>query len=256
MRASGRLIGSILLERYDYTPGPAVSLDRHTHERYQLCFNPDFIGQVWIGGEWHVVPRGEMTLVPPGETHAVRDVADRTTSGTYRVLYVEPDLFGTASFGSFQHAGGTLAKRFERLHQVLEHPATRLEREDRIVLMLAELRARFDRPVVVAPAVGPQPALLARDYLHDHVSDNVGLTDLAREVNLSPYHLLRVFRRDFGLTPHGYQMQARVEHAKRFLARGATVTQAAHDSGFFDSSHLNRHFRRVVGVSPVRYADR
>lgn len=84
--ASGRLTGSVLIERYDYEPGPATALDRHTHDQYQLCYNPDYVGQVWIGGEWHTVPRGEVALVPPGETHAVRDVDDRSTPGTYEAM--------------------------------------------------------------------------------------------------------------------------------------------------------------------------
>ena len=257
--ATGRLTGSVLVERYDYTPGPAVSLDRHSHDQYQLCYNPDYVGQVWIGGAWHTVPRGELALVPPGETHGVRDVEDRSTSGTYRVLYVEPHLFGDAGFRGFPHTGGALARRFHRLHSVLEHPAPpQLERDGRLVLMLAELATRYAcAPVDPGPPTpARRQAFLARDLLRDHLSDNVVLTDLARAVNLSPFHLLRVFRSEFGLTPHAYQLQARVEHAKRLLARGSSVTRAAHDSGFFDSSHLTRNFRRLVGVTPGRYGRR
>lgn len=253
--ATGRLTGSVLIERYDYQPGPAVALDRHSHDQYQLCFNPDFVGQVWIAGAWHTVPRGEVALIPPGETHGVRDVEDRSTPGTYRVLYVEPALFGDARFRGFPHAGGALAQRFHRLHAVLETPAPQLQRDDLLVLMLADLTVRYAGGPVAPRPVRParRQAFQARDLLRDHLSDNVALTDLARAVNLSPFHLLRVFRHEFGLTPHAYQVQARVEHAKRLLARGCSVTSAAHDSGFFDSSHLNRHFRRVVGVAPGRY---
>ncbi|HYN95142.1 MAG TPA: AraC family transcriptional regulator [Pilimelia sp.] len=256
LAATGRLTGAVLVERYDYAPGPAVALDRHTHDQYQLCFNPDYVGQVWIGGAWHTVPKGQVALVPPGETHGVRDVEDRSTPGTYRVLYVEPQLFGGSQFRGFPHTGGALAQRFHRLHAVLEHPAPpQLQRDDLLVLMLADLTRRYACGPVAPRALPParRQAFIARDLLRDHLSDNVALTDLARAVNLSPFHLLRVFRTEFGLTPHAYQIQARVEHAKRLLARGISVTRAAHDSGFFDSSHLTRHFRRLVGVAPGHY---
>lgn len=259
LAATGRLTGAVLVERYEYAPGPAVALDRHSHDQYQLCFNPDYVGQVWIGGAWHTVPKGEVALVPPGETHSVRDVADRSTPGTYRVLYVEPHLLGDARFRGFPHTGGTLARRFHRLHAVWEHPATpQLERDDLLVLMLAELTSRYASGPAAAGRLtaARRQAYLARDLLRDHLGENVALTDLAQAVNLSPFHLLRVFRAEFGLTPHAYQVQARVERAKRLLARGSSVTWAAHDSGFFDSSHLNRHFRRLVGVAPGRYGRR
>jgi AraC-like DNA-binding protein len=251
---AGRLDGPILVESYRYEPGPAASLDRHTHEHHQLCFNPDYVGSVWIGGAWHVVPRGEVTLVSPGETHAVRDVDDRVRSGTYRVVYLEPATFGSTRFPVFPHAGGSLTLAFRALCAAADRPASTLERQERLLVLVGQLTTRFAGRTGPAPTARA-PARLARCLLDERYRDNLSLVELARTVHLSPYHLLRVFRREYGLTPHLYQARVRVERAKRDIAAGATITRAAHDHGFHDASHLGRHFRQVVGVTPGRYRD-
>jgi AraC-like DNA-binding protein len=64
---------------------------------------------------------------------------------------------------------------------------------------------------------------------------------------------LRSFKRNIGMTPHAYQVQLRVDRARRMLAHGADVADAAAAAGFCDQSHLHRHFTRTVGVTPGVY---
>ncbi|PZF79138.1 helix-turn-helix transcriptional regulator, partial [Jiangella anatolica] len=94
----------------------------------------------------------------------------------------------------------------------------------------------------------------AREYLHEHRAATVTLADLARVSELSPYHLTRLFTADVGMPPHAYQLQLRIEHAKRLLLAGRPVSDAGHEAGFFDLSHFTRHFKRFVGVPPGAYA--
>jgi AraC-like DNA-binding protein len=72
-------------------------------------------------------------------------------------------------------------------------------------------------------------------------------------VQLSPFHLLRVFRAAVGLPPHAYQIQLRVARAKELLRAGMPIAAVAVEVGFVDQSHLTRHFKRLVGVPPGRY---
>jgi AraC-like DNA-binding protein len=81
----------------------------------------------------------------------------------------------------------------------------------------------------------------------------VSLGDLAAHVGLSPYHLLRSFRAQVGITPGAYQIQLRVLEARRRLREGAGIAATATELGFADQSHLTRHFQRIMGTSPGRY---
>jgi len=65
--------------------------------------------------------------------------------------------------------------------------------------------------------------------------------------------LLRVFRKELGIPPHAYLTQVRVLRAKKLLSVGIPIAQVAWETGFADRSHLNRHFKRLVGVAPGQY---
>ena len=73
----------------------------------------------------------------------------------------------------------------------------------------------------------------------------------AREVGLSAFHFLRLFRDVLGVTPHQYLVRARLRHAARLLAEeDRSITDIALDVGFADLSNFVRTFHRAAGVSP------
>jgi AraC-like DNA-binding protein len=249
MDVTGRLDDGVLLERYRYPPGPAVTLPSHAHEEYQLNLSFGEPGGVHYRGAFHVVPAGQVSVVMPGETHTPRDPGARTNPSVHLTLYVRPD-----DHPHFRDAGiddPDLARRFADLHRA---QPTDLARDVGLVTFLADLGQRHGG-VRTPPAPAAHRAVrTAREYLHANRTANVTLADLARETGLSRYHLTRVFTAGTGMPPHTYQLQLRVDLAKRLLLAGRTVTDAGHEAGFFDASHFTRHFKRHVGVPPGRYA--
>jgi len=81
----------------------------------------------------------------------------------------------------------------------------------------------------------------------------VALQELARVVNLSPFHLARVFRQTVGLPPHAYQTRLRLVQAKTLLAQGYDVGFVASETGFCDQSHFTQQFKRHYQVTPGSY---
>ncbi|CAA9481240.1 MAG: Transcriptional regulator, AraC family [uncultured Rubrobacteraceae bacterium] len=57
------------------------------------------------------------------------------------------------------------------------------------------------------------------------------------------------------MPPHAYQTQARLDRARSLLLRGWPPARVARETGFADQSHLTRRFKRLVGVTPGRYAE-
>jgi len=106
---------------------------------------------------------------------------------------------------------------------------------------------------------GAPPSAVARvtrtvRAIEHHPHTGLGLTSLAREAGLSPYHFLRTFERLTSVTPHQYVLRARLrEAAMRLAADSARVLDIALDSGFGDVSNFNRAFRAEFGVSPRAY---
>lgn len=79
------------------------------------------------------------------------------------------------------------------------------------------------------------------------------INDMAISIGISPYHMIRKFKRICGLTPHQFQIQCRVRRAQRLLEAGKSVTEAAYDTGFCDQSHFDRCFRKIVRLTPSEY---
>lgn len=93
----------------------------------------------------------------------------------------------------------------------------------------------------------------ALGHIERNFTDAVYLEDLAALAGLSVCRFVTVFRRQVGLTPHRFICHRRIRYAKALLREGVPLAQAASEAGFFDQSHLSRHFKSICGMTPGRY---
>jgi AraC-like DNA-binding protein len=208
----------------------------------------------------------------PDEVHSTMEMEDRRAPAKYRVLYAGPDrlrevateIGGGRGLGLPFFAEAVLrddepGMRYQHLHASFEGRSSQLGRDVGLLSTLAALVGRHARTSTSrGPLSGPHRAVdLARAYLEDNYTDDVSLDTLAQLVGLSPFHLARLFQQEVGMPPHAYQIQVRIAHAKRLLLQGLPVSRVAGETGFYDLSHLTRHFKRHIGVAPGCYvADR
>ncbi len=93
------------------------------------------------------------------------------------------------------------------------------------------------------------------DYIDAHLSADIQVAELARQVNLSPHHFSMLFKQAMGVSPHQYVLQKRIEEARRQVAAGQLrLSEVALNLGFSDQSHFSRAFRKMTGTTPTRYA--
>ena len=92
-------------------------------------------------------------------------------------------------------------------------------------------------------------------YIEEHLSEELSLTTLAEEIELSKYQLIRGFQKEKGTTPWKFLIKKRIEHVKELLENGAAPCQAAVESGFYDQSHMNKTFREATGQTPKEYQE-
>jgi AraC family transcriptional regulator len=88
-------------------------------------------------------------------------------------------------------------------------------------------------------------------HVREHIAQPILLGELARLVNLSTSYFSAAFKVAFGVSPHNYILQKRVEHAKEQMLRGnAPLSEIALACGLSDQAHLSRTFRRITGITP------
>lgn len=124
--------------------------------------------------------------------------------------------------------------------------------------LAARLRARYSRDTVPVGryglALSPMQVRRIREYIRKNLASNIGLTELAGQVNLSPHYFSMLFKHSLGVSPHRYVLQERIHEAQRKLPVGRTsISELALNLGFSDQSHFSRAFRKMTGTTPKRY---
>ena len=238
---------------------------RHSHPTYAIGVVRAGANRFRYRGSFHTAPAGTLCTVTPDEAHSVEPAGDRGFA--YWCLYPSIDLVtGAAEAIGGKHPSGTLV-----LPPVIEDVAAagllcavfeaeaatelRMARETRLLALLSHVLARHATASVVAHGKSASASALARarDILAACSSENLGLGQLAAMVGLDPFALARGFTRAYGLPPHAWLIQERVRRAQACLRAGTSPAAVAAEVGFADQSHLSRHFKRIVGVTPGLY---
>ena len=93
------------------------------------------------------------------------------------------------------------------------------------------------------------------DYINAYLDRDLSLKELSSLVQMSPHYFSQLFKGSTGTTPHQYVIQCRIDRAKKLIGQNQlSLAEIATLVGFADQSHLHRHFKRVVGVTPKTWS--
>ena len=239
------------------------SFAKHSHDGFAFGVIENGALEFSYRGEKLIASPGIINLVNPDEPH---DGYPATEEGwAYRMFYFDTELFQRAA----DEIGGKsvnlpffrdgiindpdLASEIHSFHAGLsDENMERLEMESRLLHMLVRfIRRHADMSYPLLKTGREHPAvLLAKRMMEDLSPQDISLAELSAESGLSPFHLIRVFKAETGLTPHRYLSQIRVRRAEQLIRQGIDLADTAHEVGFADQSHLNRHFKGITGITP------
>ena len=237
----------------------------HTHEAWTLLIVDDGMIRYDLHRHEHGALHQAVTLLPPRVPHNGRAA---TSSGfRKRVVYLDLSYLPASFVGRAVDRpvlfDPLLRQRIDQLHQALEEPGGELEAESRLAFVAERLQRHLGghpgaqgtvAPPAWAPQARPDLAHQLRELIDAGFRDKVTLKQASEAIHAHPAHLVRMFSREFGISPHQYLTGRRVDLARRLLLDGVPPSAAAATVGFFDQSHLNRSFRRLLGTSPGRFA--
>lgn len=226
-----------------------------------------------IGDEHHVVfprtpvvisrSRGEVVADPnvavlydAGETYRRSQVDPRGDECSYAELDEEllAEIAGTTRF---RHAAIPVDARVYALQwATIATSSGAYERDDLATdEQILTLLAHVVREAFALPETGGRDAgsivTKAKRVLAERMGERLSVDDVAREVPVSPYHLIRLFRQETGMTLHRYRMHLRLRASLDRLARRDEPIEAiARSLGFASHSHFTDRFRAVFGINP------
>jgi AraC-like DNA-binding protein len=231
------------------------------HQSLALCFVEQGAFNVRHCGVRYSVGTGALLVAQSGEITSCEDFDGKSK---HREFHCAPkaleaiaeevgDPFtGGRLFRSPFICDDSLRRPFLRFHAAMDSKPTPIESSSLLREFVGEMVLRYGKKPAATLRLGNERSAVKRvkECLESRYTENLTLEELARVANLSPFHLIRVFRKEVGLPPHAYQTRLRLNHAKSMLAQAATIGEAAVSAGFYDQSHFTNHFRKVFGYPP------
>jgi AraC-like DNA-binding protein len=242
--------------------GVTHTYPRHWHDEIHFCSYDAGYGHLQCRGRSYVVGEGDLVVTPPGEVH--ENWVDSADGIGFVGAYVDmPTLCGCLrqivegdpslpEFSELIVADAGVHRSFRRLC----FAENGLSQEESLLEFLSGLISKCVSVTRLKERVGEEPSAvrITREYIDEHFQKTISLAELGRLTGLSTFHLHRVFCRQTGMPPHAYQTQRRINRAKQLLREMRSLSEVALLTGFADQSHFTRHFRRLVGVTPGRFA--
>nr|WP_249173258.1 AraC family transcriptional regulator [Burkholderia dolosa] len=246
--------------------GRAICYAKHTHDTFSVGAIVGGTSTYLNGATNAHVGRGVLVIIDPEQVHACNPYGP--DAWAYRMVYVDvpwlarlqhslgrdpnTDFHGFAAKSTERR---DLFAQFGRFYRTLVAPRVDpLGKESAAVEFFTRLHGALDRDV---PHVrrGDDNAKLARaaDYIAAHCRDAVTLDAICAAADLSPSYLIRAFNARYGMTPHAFLIDRRVQYARAELRRGRPIADVALDAGFADQAHFQRAFRRIAAATPGQY---
>jgi AraC family transcriptional regulator len=205
----------------------------------------------------------KLTFVPAG--CAYRESHDTGAATRVTFLYLdptefhEPDENKTAFLPRIYFDDSVVWETASKLKNAIEgHDKSRLYIEALSGVLRHEL-SRVHHDVARVPAVyrGGLASWQKRVmvcYIEEHLGEQISLATLAALAQLSQHHFCRAFKQSFGVPPHQYQVQRRMDLAKLLLAnRNNSITDIALSLGYAQISSFSNAFRKTTGWTPTVY---
>lgn len=237
------------------------AFDPHRHDSYAIAITLGGLQAFGYRGAKQRSLPGQAVVLHPDEEHDGH--AGSEAGFRYRILYIAPRLIREAlgearPLPFVPEAVSNDPRLLAALRFALDDFTAPLEdlQVSQIVLELAEALVALDPslPARPSPTADSKAVERARTMLEEDLDRTLRAEELETATGLDRYALARQFRALLGTSPYRYRVMRRVDHARRLIEAGRSLSDAALACGFADQSHMSRHFRKAYGLPPGRWA--
>ena len=244
--------------------GRKVRYAKHAHETFSIGIVTNGRCTYLNGKTRERIGAGSVVVMNPGDAHACNPSHDDLWS--YRMLYVDvPWLIGMQQdlgislnhhlrpFSTTLTTQPELYAGLHRLYDVLtDQQAEHLQKHSAALTFMTAVHQALS-PAPALPLRGHRGLARAAEFMRHNHARALTLDQICSAANLSPSYLIRAFKDKYGLTPHAYLTNWRIEFSRSQLRRGRPIAEVALAAGFSDQAHLQRSFRKLVAATPGQY---
>lgn len=252
------------IEARSIRDGRKVCYAKHSHETFSIGAITGGNSIYLNGRTCERVGAGAVVVINPEEVHACNPIDDQPWS--YHMLYVdvpwltelqhEMGFSRNEDFKPFStklsgdpglHAG------LNRLCAILyEGDAEIMRKQEAAIAFFSGLQDLLNPGPAGSEAIS-RKLVRAAEYISENCTRSLKLDEICAAAELSSAYLIRSFKKHFGLTPHAYQINRRIQFCRGRLRQGHRIADVALEAGFADQAHLQREFKRLVAATPGQY---
>ncbi|PKR56010.1 AraC family transcriptional regulator [Thalassospira marina] len=263
--------------------GRDIRSDKHTHDTFSIGAILGGASACHMRRAKHELSTGTVIFINPEDVHDCHPLVER--GWAFQMLYVDTGWLLDVQAQNDADANGKFAAydpvlsqdpvifaQLTRLGRILaDHDIPALGKEEAATAFFSLLAERTGRGKTRLYAMGQggvgriagmqgekheggKGVLRAAEYIRAHCEQPLRLNGISEQAGMTPSALVRAFGQQYGITPHAYLMNCRIQRARHALKRGERIVDVALACGFADQAHFQRIFKRQMTATPRQYA--
>ncbi|WP_419962624.1 helix-turn-helix domain-containing protein [Psychrobacillus sp. BM2] len=229
---------------------------KHAHSEYAMGVTLRGIQHYHLDGSLQLsYPNGVM-LFNPEQAHD--GMAHDMTGLDYVMLYIEPQLLlEVIGKKDLIHFSTPIVYDYKLKQRILSLSNAILNDKDEA--LCSELLLSFSESLIQTDLntnYKKDNAVIgkAKNLLHANLENILKLDEVCKELGLSKFQFIRFFKAHTGISPYQYYLNCKIEYAKHLIETKKDIYSAVAECGFVDLTHLNKHFKRVYGITALEYS--
>ncbi|WP_103071765.1 AraC family transcriptional regulator [Aquimarina sediminis] len=221
----------------------------HTHNTFNIALILNTTFSIKLSDKLLKAPRGAISVVNPNEVHATP--CDKDFGNSFFTYYISPEVVKTFNNNEdvfFVNKVIYDHDLFNELYFLSQNfKNNTINFEPRLIKALKKLISQYG----VKQEFKHKTTRLFQSFINETSLSTFSLDKTSSQFGLNKYKFIRLFKQETGLTPNNYVLLKRIEKSKQLLKEGSPIFNAAIDSGFYDTPHFYRNFKRYTGVTPL-----
>ena len=223
----------------------------HAHKTFNITLVIEQPFSTKLSNRFLQATAGSIVITNPGEVHAT--ICDNKIGNSFFTFYVSPDVLKKLNSNKLVFFDSKIIfdeSLFRKLYTLSQNNyIAEFNVEKELLSILKHLVLKYATDGFTAH----QENKLFQKFLEEEASEKFSLEKTAYRFGLNKYKFLRLFRQETGLTPNNYVILKRVEECKKLLQTQDDLLGIAIQTGFYDATHLCKHFKKITGITPLAY---